>query len=154
MFDLPPLEAEPPGADAALAAAAAEEAALAAEIALAIEAGGVADDAPDSRSRLRVDVSWPASILLPDGHVIELQVRNVSEGGVGLVSDEHIPACTVVSFAMDVPPLAGGGRPTSVEGTIKTTYTVARGDQVFCGGTWQAPPAGARLLTAWIAFLA
>src|SRR4051794_32458397 len=90
MFDLPPPPASSQSAtEAAEAAAAAEaaEAELAAELALTIESGGVAADAPDSRTDLRVKVSWPARMQFPDGRVIELVVRDVSEGGVGLVSD-------------------------------------------------------------------
>jgi hypothetical protein len=146
MFDLPPPEA----AQSDESTTEAEEAALAAELAAIIESGGVAGDAPDSRTKRRVAVSWPARMRLPEGHVIGLAVRNVSEGGVGLVSGEHIPARTVVHFEMDVPSLDGGGKATLVAGTIKTTYTVAQGAEIFCGGTWQVPPAGLDLVSRWI----
>jgi hypothetical protein len=154
MFDLAPESPESTmeTADAA-AALEAEEAALAAELASTIESGGVAVDAPESRTDLRVDVSWPARMRLPGGRVIELQVRNISEGGVGLMSDEDIPARTVVSFEMDALQPDGSGGITPVKGTIKTTYTVAHGAKILCGGTWQAPPAGADLVKAWIARL-
>ena len=147
MFDLPPLPAAAQSAESATEAA---EAALAAELASTIESGGVAADAPDSRTDLRVEVSWPARMQLPDGHVIELKVRNISEGGVGLTSDEHIPAHTVVTFEMGVPPLDEDGKITPVKGTIKTTYTVAQGSEILCGSTWQAPPAGLELVSMWI----
>lgn len=150
MFDLPPLPASPQSADSTTEAAEAAEAALAAELASTIESGGVAGDAPDSRTDLRVKVSWPARMQLPDGQVIELKVRNISEGGVGLVSDEHIPAYTVVNVEMGVPPLDEGGKITPVKGTIKTTYTVANGSEILCGSTWQGPPAGLELLSGWI----
>lgn len=149
MFDLPPLAAASPPT-AAAEAAAAEEAALAAEIASVIESGGVAADAPDSRTDLRVEVSWPARMQLPDGRVIELQVRNVSESGVGLMSAEDIPARTVVSFEMAVPHPDEGGGHLSVKGMIKTTYTVVHGAEILCGGTWQTPPAGLELVNGWI----
>ena len=87
---------------------------------------------------------------MPDGRVIELKVRNISEGGVGLMSDEDIPARTVVNFEMDVPQRDAGGKITPVTGTIKTTYTVVHGSKRFCGGTWQAPPAGLERVSAWI----
>jgi hypothetical protein len=146
MFDLPPSVEEPPASSTLEA----EEAALAAELAATIESGGFAADAPESRTNLRVDVSWPARMQLPDGHRIELEVRNISEGGVGLTSGQPIPAYTVVAFEMDVPPRGAGGAVTPVTGTIKTTYTVARGSQILCGGIWQAPPAGLDLVTGWI----
>ena len=154
MFGLPPAPAASQSgmeaAEAAEAALAAAEAALAAELASTIEAGGVAADAPDSRSDLRVAVAWPARMQLPDGRVIALEVRNVSEGGVGLMIDEAVPAGTVVAFEMDVPRPGGEGGSTSVKGTMEVTYTVVHGAGKLCGGTWQAPPAGLELVNEWI----
>jgi hypothetical protein len=150
LFDLPSLPESSQSAESTMES---EEAALAAEIASAIESGGVATDAPDSRTNLRVEVSWPARMQLPDGHVIELKVRNISEGGVGLMSDGHIPAHTVVNFEMGVPPLGEGGEGgeiAPVKGTIKTTYTVVHGSGTLCGGTWQEPPAGLERVIMWI----
>ena len=153
MFDLPSLPASSQSTQSTTEAAEAveaAEAALAAELASTIESGGVATDAPDSRTNGRVQVSWPARMQLPNGHVIELKVRNISEGGVGLMSEEHIPGYTVVNFEMGVPPLDEGGKITLVKGTIKTTYTVAHGLETLCGGTWQEPPAGLELVKMWI----
>jgi hypothetical protein len=150
MFDLPPLPAASQSTTQAADALEAAEAALAAELACTIESGGVADDAPDSRTYLRVKVSWPARMRLPNGRVIELEVRNISESGVGLTSDEDIPAYTVVGFEMGVPQPDEAGNITPVKGTIKTTYTVAHGSQILCGGTWQTPPAGQELVDMWI----
>ena len=148
MFDLSPL---PPAAPSDESATEAAEAALAAEIALTLESGGVAADAPDSRTNLRVDVSWPARMRLASGDVIELEVRNISETGVGLVSDEHVPAYTVVNFEMEVPPLGDGGQAAPVEGTIKTTYTTVHGPKILFGGTWvQVPPAGLEFVRMWV----
>jgi hypothetical protein len=147
MFDLPPLPAAAPAAESTTEAA---EAALAAEFASTIESGGVAADAPDSRTFLRVDVSWPARMHLSDGRVIELKVRNISETGVGLMSGGDIPAYTVVDFEMSVPQPDEGGKITPVKGTIKTTYTVVRGSKILCGGTWQVPPANLELVNSWI----
>ena len=147
MFDLPSLPASPQSTGSTTEA---EEAALAAELAATIKSGGVATDAPDSRTDLRVKVSWPARMQLPNGQVIELKVRDISEGGVGLMSDEHIPAYTVVNFEMGVPPFDEGGKITLVKGTIKTTYTIVHGSETLCGGTWQEPPAGLELVHVWI----
>ncbi|MBW8779699.1 MAG: hypothetical protein JF585_10865 [Burkholderiales bacterium] len=149
MFDLPPLPAEP--ATEAADALEAAEAELAAGLAATIESGDVAGDAPDSRRGRRVKVSWPARMQLPDGCAIDLTVRDVSEGGVGLMSGEDIPASTVVDFEMGVPPLDEGGRITLVKGTIKTTYAVVHGSVVRCGGTWvQVASADLELLNMWI----
>ena len=150
LFDLPPLPAAAQSTTEAADALEAAEAALAAELASTIDSGGVATDAPDSRTDLRVKVSWPARMQLPNGRVIELKVRNISESGVGLMSDEDIPAYTVVDFEMDVPQPDDGGKITPVKGTIKTSYTVVHGSEILCGGTWQAPPAGLQLVKLWI----
>lgn len=150
MFGLDPLPDTSQADAAAAAAAAAEEAALAAELAAAMASGDFADDAPDSRTDLRVKVSWPARMHLPDGRVIELKVRDVSQGGVGLMSEVAIPSSTVVGFELDVPPLDQGGTITSVTGTIRTTYTVTQGSEVIGGATWQAPPTGLPLVIDWI----
>ena len=150
MFDLAPLPASPQPARPTLEE---EEAALAAEMASGLDADGVAADAPDSRTALRLAVSWPARMRLPDGSVIALTVRNVSESGVGLMGDEPIPADALVDFEMDVPPLSAGGAAALVAGTIKTTYTVAQGGDVLCGGTWQEAPAGLDIVRGWISRL-
>lgn len=147
MFDLPPL---PPAEPSIAQDTAAEEAALAAELAAIIASGGVAGDAPDSRGKLRVEVSWPARMRLPGGDLLALKVRNVSEGGVGLVGDGRIPADTVVDFEMDVPPLDGAGQAIAVRGTLRTTYKVGHGPEILCGATWQGPPAGVDLVKLWI----
>jgi len=150
MFDLAPPPAAVPSATPAADALEAEEAALAAELASIIASGGVAGDAPDSRTILRIDVAWPGRLHLPDGQVVALKVRNISEGGVGLASDRPLPAATVVNFEMDVPPLGGSGGATLVAGVIRTTYAVAQGSEILCGGTWQSPPTGRALVTTWI----
>ncbi len=150
LFDLPSDSSSPPSADSNAETLEAEEAALAAELALAIDAGGVAADAPDSRTNLRLEVSWPARMHLPGGRVIDVKVRNVSASGVGLTSDEKIPASILVRFEMDVPRPGDPGKANLVEGTIKTAYAVAQGSEMLGGGTWQAPPDGLEFVNAWI----
>ena len=153
MFGLPPPPASAQAAESTTEAAdAAEvaEAALAAELASTIESGGIAADAPDSRTDLRIEVSWPARMQFSDGRVIELKVRNISESGVGLMGDEDIPADIVVNLEMDVPQPNEDVEITPVKGTIKTTYKIAQGSEILCGGTWQAPPAGLELVNMWI----
>jgi len=150
LFDLPPLPDTSEQEAQAARVAAAEEAALAAELAAALESGDFADDAPDSRADRRVDAAWLARMQLPDGRVVQLRTRNVSQGGVGLVSTEPIPAYTVVGLEMDAPPLHAGGAVTLVKGMIKTTYTVDQGTQILCGATWQAPPSGLDVVASWV----
>ena len=150
MFDLPPPAPPTPSATADIQA---EEAALATELASALESGAIATDAPDSRTDLRLQVSWPARMRLADGRVIHVKVRNISESGVGLLGDKDIPASTVVDFEMDVPQPADDGQVTLVKGSIRTAYAVTQGAEILCGGTWQEPPAGVALVNAWIEWL-
>jgi hypothetical protein len=113
--------------------------------------GGVPVPAADGRREQRTKVSWPGRIQLPNGQIVELRVRDISEGGVGLVSDVRIPAYTVVNFAMGVPPLNEGDKMTPVSGTIKTTYMVVQGQDIYCGGSWvQVSAASRELVDKWM----
>ena len=105
----------------------------------------------ESRKEHRVKVSWPARVQLPSGKVIEMRVRNLSESGVGLMTDHHIPPSTVLNFAMGVPGLHEATKITPVTGTIKTTYVVVKGQDLMCGGMWVTLAADSRdLLDKWI----
>jgi hypothetical protein len=146
MFDLAPLPAAEQSATEAADALGLAEAILAAELASTLDADIVATDAPDARTDPRVEVDWPARMRLPDGPVIALRVRNVSEAGVGLVSDQRIPSNTVVDFEMELPPPDQGSETTAITGTIKTTYAVTQGSETRCGGAWLRPPAGLDIL--------
>ncbi len=112
---------------------------------------GIGAPSADSRKEQRVKVSWPARVQLPNGRVIELRVRDLSESGVGLLTEHHIPPATVLNFAMGVPGLNEGSKITPVTGTIKTTYVVVKGLDLFCGGMWVSLPSDSRdLLDKWI----
>ena len=100
----------------------------------------------EGRREQRVKVSWPARVQLPNGKVVELRVRDLSESGMGLLTDHHIPASTVLNFAMGVPGLHEATKITPVTGTIKTTYVVVQGRDLCCGGMWVSLPAESREL--------
>jgi len=105
----------------------------------------------EGRREQRVKVSWPARVQLSNGKVVELRVRDLSEGGVGLLTDVHIPPSTVLNFAMGVPGLHDATKITPVSGTIKTNYVVVQGRDLVCGGMWVTLPADSReLLDMWI----
>jgi hypothetical protein len=96
-------------------------------------------------------VSWPARVQLPNGRVVDLRVRDLSESGVGLLTNASIPANTVLNFAMGVPGLHETTKITPVSGTIKTTYLVVQGPDLCCGGMWVSLPEPSReLLQKWI----
>jgi len=105
----------------------------------------------DNRKETRVRANWQARVLLPSDRVVELNVFDLSESGVGLISEVGIPAHTVLQVALAVPGLHDPTRITPVTGTIKTTYVVVKGNDLFCGGMWVSLPADARdLLDKWI----
>jgi hypothetical protein len=105
----------------------------------------------EARKEERVKVSWPARVQIPSGKVIELRVRDLSESGVGLLSNVSIPASTVLNFAMGVPGIHDPAKITPVTGTIKTTYMVLKGGDICCGGMWVNLPEDSReLLNRWI----
>jgi hypothetical protein len=105
----------------------------------------------ESRKEPRVKVSWPARVQLPNGRVVELRVRDLSESGVGLLTNASIPANSVLNFAMGVPGLHEPTKITPVTGTIKTTYLVLQGPDLCCGGMWVSLPEDSRqLLNKWI----
>jgi hypothetical protein len=107
--------------------------------------------AAEGRREQRVKVSWPARVQLPSGKVVELRVRDLSESGVGLMTDTHIPPNPVLNFAMGVPGLHEPSKVVPVTGTIKTTYVVVQGRDLACGGMWVSlPPESSEMLDKWI----
>jgi len=105
----------------------------------------------EGRKEHRVKVSWPARVQLPGGKVLELRVRDLSESGVGLLTERHIPPSTVLNFAMGVPDPDQAARITPVTGTIRTTYVVVKGPDLMCGGLWVSLASdGRELLDKWI----
>src|SRR3954470_9180700 len=86
----------------------------------------------ESRMEPRVKVSWPARVQLPNGRVVDLRVRDLSESGVGLLTNASIPANSVLNFAMGVPGLHEATKITPVTGTIKTTSLVLQGPDLCC----------------------
>jgi hypothetical protein len=106
---------------------------------------------PESRKEHRVKVSWPARMQLPGGRVVELRVRDLSENGVGLLTEHHIPPSTVLNVAIGVPGLHEAAKVTPVTGTLRTSYVVVQGRDLVCGATWVSLPGDSRdLLDKWI----
>ena len=99
LFDAPPSSAAAPKPPSPPASSASPP--FAAENPL----GALPVASAENRREQRVKVSWPGRVQLPNGRVINLKVRDISDGGVGLLSEVHIPAYTVLNFAMGVPPL-------------------------------------------------
>ena len=107
--------------------------------------------AADNRRESRVRANWRARVLLPDDRIIELNVFDLSESGVGLVSRAGLPAHSVLPVVLAVPGLNEATRITAVQGTVRTTHMTIRGSDVHCGGTWvQLGSDGRDLINQWI----
>jgi hypothetical protein len=105
----------------------------------------------DSRKESRVRANWQARVLLAGDRIVALNVFDLSESGIGLVSEVGIPANTVMQLALAVPGLNEPAKITPVTGTIRTTHMTVRGHYVHCGGTWVTIPSESReLINQWV----
>ena len=105
----------------------------------------------DSRKESRVRANWQARVLLASDRIVELNVFDVSESGIGLISEVGIPAHTVLNIALAVPGLNDPLKITPVSGTIKTTHMTVRGHYIHCGGLWvEIPTASRDLINQWV----
>ncbi len=110
-----------------------------------------AKTATESRKDPRVRANWPARLLLADNRFVALNVYDLSEGGIGLISDVGIPAHRVLTIALAVPGLDNPSKVVPVTGTIKTSHMTVRGHQIHCGGSWvQLPPNARELIDQWV----
>src|ERR1700751_2635918 len=90
----------------------------------------------ENRKESRVRVNWQARVLLAKDRIVQLHLGDLSESGVGLISEIGIPANSMLPIAVAVPGLNDPQRITPVSGTIKTTHMTVRGHLVHCGGLW------------------
>ena len=105
----------------------------------------------DHRKESRVRTNWRARVLLPGERIVELTVCDLSESGIGLISEIGIPPSSILPIAVAVPGLNDPGKITPVSGTIKTTHMTVRGEFIHCGGTWvELPTAGHELVNQWV----
>jgi hypothetical protein len=105
----------------------------------------------DNRREPRVRANWQARVLLAAGRIVQLNVFDLSESGIGLISEIGIPAHSVLSIALAVPGLNDPGKITPVSGTIKTTHMTVKGHYIHCGGLWVDIPSASRdLLNQWV----
>ena len=105
----------------------------------------------DGRKEARVRANWQARVLLPNDRIVELNVFDISESGIDLVSEQGIPANSVLQLALAVPGLNEPTRITPITGSIKTTHMTVRGQLIHCGGTWVTLPGESRdLINQWL----
>jgi hypothetical protein len=105
----------------------------------------------DHRKEPRVRANWQARVLLPGDRIVALNVYDLSESGIGLVSESGIPANSVLQLALAVPGLNEPTHITPVTGTIKTTHMTVKGHYIHTGGTWVTISADSRdLINEWV----
>jgi len=105
----------------------------------------------DGRRESRVRANWAARVLLPSDRIVELNVYDLCESGIGLVTEVGVPANAVLPIALAVPGLNDPTKITPVSGTFKTTHMTVRGQFIHCGGTWVQIPAESReLINQWV----
>ena len=105
----------------------------------------------DNRRETRVRANWPARVLLAPDRIVELNVFDLSESGIGLITEVGIPAHSVLQVALAVPGLNDPGKITPVSGTIKTAHMTVKGHYIHCGGLWvEIPTASRDLINQWV----
>lgn len=105
----------------------------------------------DSRKEPRFSVTWRGRLTLPDGQVHEVRVRDISEKGVGLLSDFPLPSNTVMRLVLGVPDLKDMTRIMAVPVHINSAYVVMQSHDFRVGATWiDLSDTVRRLLQDWI----
>ena len=105
----------------------------------------------DNRKESRVRANWPARVLLGNDRIIQMNLFDLSESGLGLVTEIGIPAHSVLQIALAVPGLNEPTKITPISGTIKTTHMTVKGHYIHCGATWVDLPAASRdLINQWV----
>lgn len=90
----------------------------------------------ESRKEPRYSVTWRGRLTLPNGTVQDVRVRDISEKGVGLLSDLPVPGNTVMQLVLGVPDLRDLTRIMAVPVRINTAYVVMQSHDFRVGGMW------------------
>ena len=105
----------------------------------------------ESRKEPRYSVTWRGRLILPNGQVQEVRVRDISEKGVGLLADQPLPSNTVMQLVLGVPDLQDMTRIMAVPVSINSAYVVMQSHDFRVGGTWINLSASVRnLLQDWM----
>ena len=96
-------------------------------------------------------VKWAARALLADGRVVPMTVRDISERGVGLVSERPITQHATLRVAVSVPDINAAGQFTTVIGSVKTAHITVSGPDLIYGGVWLALEGnGSEIIRKWV----
>jgi hypothetical protein len=105
----------------------------------------------EARKELRMHVKWAARALLADGRVVPMTVRDISERGVGLISERPITQHATLRVAMSVPDINTPGQFATVIGSVKTAHMTVSGPDLIYGGVWLALEGnGTEIIKKWV----
>lgn len=90
------------------------------------------DESSRRRQHLRFPVSWATEIRAGRSGSQAARIVNVSQGGVGVIADDMLPASCVLDLHMRLSGAANGGAPRVFVARAKVIH------QVFAGGRTRA----------------
>ncbi|TMH36322.1 MAG: PilZ domain-containing protein [Betaproteobacteria bacterium] len=87
----------------------------------------------DSRASVRVPVKWRADVMAGDQSRLAIKVMDVSEGGLGILSDEPFEVDDMLELCIAIPLKSKPGRFNIVRVAGRVRYQVLQRSQ-FCMG--------------------
>ncbi len=105
----------------------------------------------DNRGSERINVSWRAKLLLPQGVVIGTRTFDISATGVGVWSDQPLALKSTLQVALQVPTPGDLSALEVVTGQALVVFQILRVHEYRVGLQWLALSAQTqKVLSAWI----
>lgn len=105
----------------------------------------------ENRAAVRVNITWKAKIMMPQGAVIEAKTADVSATGIGLVGHHPFPVHSVLQVAIQVPHPTISGSFTVITGRVKVAFQVMRGGDYRTGVQFvELSEAYKALINVWV----
>ncbi len=105
----------------------------------------------ENRTEPRYLVSWRAHVQLPNGQMVEVRVKDISESGMGMISDYAVPSSRVLDITVGVPDLTDPSRLLAVPGRASIAFSVMQGHDFRVGVRWaELSPAAQELWRTWV----
>ena len=105
----------------------------------------------DGRREPRFNVHWRAGLKLPNGRIIDLRVKDISESGMGLVAAEAVAPSVTLEVRVRVPEPDNPTQAVDVTGTVKVAFVAMRGYDFQIGVTWvDRGDAGRHQMARWM----
>jgi hypothetical protein len=91
-------------------------------------------------------------LKLPNGRIVELRVKDISDSGMGLVATKAVPsAADTLEVRVRVPDPGSPAQTVDVAGTVKVAYVAMRGYEFAVGVTWvERKETDRELLSRWM----